>query len=180
VRHPLLLTSTSHPLTILGPFQLHFPNAHEEKKIPFPLVSERTLDTLTNFYSFKLFCLRNILDRKSFNDQRRRALNLKPVIMTSVTSSKRLVYTRKGTLSPLLVCADSQTSEGGEDAIRVPLQKTSVPSRISCRTREHHKTNEVSNSPRESLRRNRESLRVKLLEGTFLSIPFDSLPTLTN
>jgi hypothetical protein len=45
---------------------------------------------------------------------------------------------------PSLVCADSQTSEGGEDAIRVPQQETSVPSRISCRTRENHKNKEVN------------------------------------
>jgi hypothetical protein len=76
-----------------------------------------------------------------------------PVIMMSVTSSKRLENARKGTLSPLLVCPDSQASEGGEDAIRVSLQEISVPNRISSRTREHHKTNAVINSPCKSLRR---------------------------
>ena len=44
-----------------------------------------------------------------------------------------------------MVCADSQISEGGEDAIRVPLQETSFLNQFSCKTREHQKTNAVSN-----------------------------------
>jgi hypothetical protein len=63
----------------------------------------------------------------------------------SETSSKRLAYARKGTLSPLLACADFiQVGRGGVDATKVPLQESSVPNRSSCsNTRADHKINTV-------------------------------------